>query len=137
MSTSETREGAGTNAAVEQALEHIHKAEQDLELARAEEQRAEDELKGAIAELEQAEHAHPRETEITVNGRRRTVPDDGVSFEEVLELAFPGPHTDPNVVFSMTYRHAAQHPSAGELAPGGMVKVKTGSVFNVTRTVKS
>lgn len=137
MSSSETQDGAGTDAAVEQALEHIHQAEQDLGLARADEQRAEDELKGAVEELEQAEHAHPRETEIIVNGRRRIVPNDEVSFEEVLELAFPGPHTDPNVVFSMTYRHAAQHPSAGELAPGGMVKAKTGSVFNVTRTVKS
>ena len=54
-----------------------------------------------------------------------------------MQLAFPGPH-DTNVVFSMTYRHAASKPHAGELAAGGTVDVKRkGTVFNVTRTVQS
>jgi hypothetical protein len=44
---------------------------------------------------------------------------------------------EPNVVFSMTYRHAASKPHAGELGPGGVVEVKKGTVFNVTRTVQS
>jgi hypothetical protein len=91
----------------------------------------------AMEESGQAEHKHPREKEIIVNGRRRTVPGDEVCFEEVVELAFPGPQTDPNVIYSITYRHAASHPSAGELAPGGEVSVKNGTIFNVTRTVKS
>ena len=52
-------------------------------------------------------------------------------------LAFPGQHV-PNVVFSMTYRHAASTPHAGELGAGGSVDVKKkGTVFNVTRTVQS
>jgi hypothetical protein len=91
----------------------------------------------ATEALGQVEHKHPRETEIIVNGRRRTVPGDEVSFEEVVELAFPVPHTDPNVIYSVTYRHAASHPAAGELAPGGRVKVKNGTIFNVTKTIKS
>lgn len=45
---------------------------------------------------------------------------------------------EPNVVFSMTYRHAASTPHAGELGDGGSVDVKKkGTVFNVTRTVQS
>jgi len=75
--------------------------------------------------------------EIIVNGRPRTVNDKNVGFEQVVEIAFPGPH-GPNIVFSMTYRHAASNPHAGELGPGGSVEVKKkGTIFNVTKTDKS
>ncbi|RWP54328.1 multiubiquitin domain-containing protein [Mesorhizobium sp.] len=75
--------------------------------------------------------------EIIVNSRPRTVNTRTVTFEEIVELAFPGQH-EPNVVFSMTYRHAASTPHAGELGAGGSVDVKKkGTVFNVTRTVQS
>jgi hypothetical protein len=122
---------------VERALEHIQNAEQDLEKAHEEDRRAEEELREATEELDHAEHTHPRETEIIVNARPRTVRGDEVFFEEVVELAFAGPHTDPNVVYSMTYRQAASDPSAGELARGGKVKVKNGTIFNVTKTNRS
>ena len=75
--------------------------------------------------------------EIIVNSRPKKVPDRKVTFEQVVQLAFPGEHA-PNVVFSMTYRHAASKPHAGELGKGGVVEVKPeGTVFNVTRTVQS
>lgn len=78
----------------------------------------------------------PSEIEIIVNTRKRMVPQANVAFEQIVELAFPGPH-DPNVVFSMTYRKAASKPHAGELGAGGNIEVKKGTVFNVTRTVQS
>jgi hypothetical protein len=75
--------------------------------------------------------------EIIVNSRPRVVHDPNVTFEQVVELAFPGAH-DPSVTFSMTFRHAASAPHAGELGAGGSVEVhKKGTIFNVTRTVKS
>ncbi|WP_192247482.1 multiubiquitin domain-containing protein [Mesorhizobium caraganae] len=75
--------------------------------------------------------------EIIVNSRPRTVNARTVTFEQIVQLAFPGQH-EPNVVFSMTYRHAASIPHAGELGAGGSVDVqKKGTVFNVTRTVQS
>jgi hypothetical protein len=75
--------------------------------------------------------------EIIVNSRPRTVNARTVTFEQIVQLAFPGQH-EPNVVFSMTYRHAASAPHAGELGAGGSVDVKKkGTVFNVTRTVQS
>lgn len=75
--------------------------------------------------------------EIIVNSRPREVDEKQVTFEQVVQLAFPGPH-ETNVVFSMTYRHAASTPHAGELGAGGSVEVKKkGTVFNVTRTVQS
>jgi len=75
--------------------------------------------------------------EIIVNSRQRTVNARTVTFEQIVQLAFPGQH-EPNVVFSMTYRHAVSTPHAGELGAGGSVDVKKkGTVFNVTRTVQS
>ncbi|MBX9789999.1 MAG: multiubiquitin domain-containing protein [Pirellulales bacterium] len=74
--------------------------------------------------------------EIIVNSRPKIVTGRQVTFEQVVELAFPGDH-DPNVVFSMTYRHAASKPHAGELGAGGVVEVKNGTIFNATRTVQS
>lgn len=75
--------------------------------------------------------------EIKVNSRDEIVNNKRVTFEQVVQLAFPGPHS-PNIVFSMTYRHAASEPHAGELGPGGSVEVKKkGTIFNVTKTDKS
>lgn len=79
----------------------------------------------------------PTTFEIIVNSRPRTVTTQEVTFEQIVELAFPG-QGGPNIVFSMTYRHAASKPHSGELGTGGVVKVKRkGTVFNVTRTDKS
>ena len=74
--------------------------------------------------------------EIIVNTRPRLVDGPTVTFEDIVAIAFPGPH-DPNVTLSMTFRHAASKPHAGELAAGGIVTVKKGTIFNVTRTVQS
>ena len=57
------------------------------------------------------------ETEIIVNARPREVPGHTVTFEQIVQIAFPGPQP-PNTVFSMTYRNAASKPHAGELGPG-------------------
>lgn len=120
---------------VEHALEHIHNAEHDLEKAHRQERHAEHELAEAEHELEEA--LHPRESEIVVNARKRTVKGRTVSFEQIVELAFPGSH-EPDATFSMTYRHAASEPHAGELGAGGHVEVKKeGTVFNVTKTIRS
>lgn len=77
------------------------------------------------------------ELEIIVNSRPYIVELKEVSFEQVVQLAFPDQQQDPNTKFSMTYRHVASKPHAGELGAGGVVEVKKGSVFNVTKTIKS
>jgi hypothetical protein len=78
----------------------------------------------------------PRMFDIVVNARPRTVMTRRVTFEEIVQFAFPGAHPS-QVIYSMTFRHVASNPHAGELASGGVVEVKNGSVFNVTRTVQS
>lgn len=75
---------------------------------------------------------------ILVNAVEETVPNKRVTFEQVVKLAFPDAGTQPNVVYSMTYRNAASKPHAGELGTGGSVEVKKeGTIFNVTPTVQS
>lgn len=81
----------------------------------------------------------PRPTttiEIIINGRSRAVSGSQVTFEEIVQLAFPGSH-DSNTAFSITYRKSASVPPEGELGAGGVVKIKQGTIFNVTRTIKS
>ena len=122
-------------AQIEHALEHLKTAEHDLEQAKAAERRAEGEIREAEHEIEEAvEH---RNTEIIVNSRPREIHGREANFEQVVQLAFPGGAADQNTVYSMTYRHAASNPHAGELGPGGKVEVKNGTIFNVTRTVRS
>jgi len=71
------------------------------------------------------------------------IPDERVTFEQVVTLAFPDAPVESNVRYSnvhysMTYRHAASSPHAGELAEGGVVEVKHQvTIFNVTKTVQS
>ncbi|MER9316373.1 multiubiquitin domain-containing protein [Mesorhizobium sp. M0659] len=74
--------------------------------------------------------------EIIVNTRKKLVRGPTITFEDIVALAFPGPH-DSNVVFSMTYRKAASTPHSGELGQNGSITIKQGTVFNVTRTVQS
>jgi hypothetical protein len=86
---------------------------------------------------ESAERGLHREYKIIVNTREKTVDHDELSFDEIVRLAFHPVPTGPNVVFTIGYRHAAQHPAEGTLAVGGHVKIKNGTTFNVTQTDKS
>ena len=75
--------------------------------------------------------------EIIVNARPQTVNHERVTFEQVVQLAFPGA-PPANLAFSVTYRNAASKPPAGDLGAGGAVDVKKkGTIFNVSRTVQS
>jgi len=78
----------------------------------------------------------PQTYEIIVNGRPRTVTGNIVTFDQIVQLAFPGAH-DCNTVYDMTYQKADANPPSGQLGPGGSVKIKKGTVFNVTPTTKS
>ena len=77
-----------------------------------------------------------KQIEIIVHARRRVVAGNRVTFEQIVQIAFPGT-PEPNAVFSMTYRKAASAPHAGELGPHGVVIVKKGTIFNVTKTIQS
>lgn len=81
--------------------------------------------------------AHPKEFKIIVNGTQHTVTTDLLTFDAVVEIAFPGHPTDPNVVYSVTFDKAESRPHQGTLAPGGTVTIKNNTVFDVTQTNRS
>lgn len=75
---------------------------------------------------------------IILNSREYTLSESLATYEQVVSLEFEYPPSNPNITFTMTYRHAQSSPHAGELAAGGSVTVKKkGTVFNVTATDKS
>lgn len=75
---------------------------------------------------------------IKLNSREYMLTDDLATYEQIVALEFEYPPANPNISYSMTYRHAASKPHAGELGAGGSVTVKRkGTVFNVTATDKS
>jgi hypothetical protein len=79
-----------------------------------------------------------KEYQITVNGTEHETSDETLTFEEIVEIAFPGHPTDPNIVFSVTFEHAQSKPHQGTLAAGGKVTVKKrGTIFDVTQTNRS
>jgi len=76
---------------------------------------------------------------IIVNGRQRTVAKNSeLSVSQVVALAFDQPPTGENVEFTITYRKGGnEHRPEGSMSGNDTVKVKEGTVFNVTATDKS
>ena len=74
---------------------------------------------------------------ITVNGRQRRVAREELSFDELVELAFDDPARGPQIVFTITFREAGGRIPDGELDEGQRLKVRNGTIINVTRTDQS
>ena len=74
---------------------------------------------------------------IIVNGTMKTVETEEVSYEQAVNLAFADPPTGPNVLFKVAFRNAGGRKPEGTLTRGQSVKVKDGTVFDVTPTDKS
>lgn len=76
---------------------------------------------------------------IIVNGRQQLVPKNAeLGVKELVALAFENPPTGPNILFTITYRKGGnEHHPEGTLSGSETVKVKGGTVFNVTATDKS
>ncbi|MGV9625192.1 MULTISPECIES: multiubiquitin domain-containing protein [unclassified Streptomyces] len=81
--------------------------------------------------------AHRREYKILVNTREKTVHKDTLTFEEVVQLAFDPVPSGPNILITVSFRHAHQKPADGTLTAGGSVDIKNGTVFTVVATDKS
>ncbi|BEP38674.1 hypothetical protein GmRootV59_52450 (plasmid) [Variovorax sp. V59] len=79
------------------------------------------------------------EVTIIVNGRQRTVAKNSeLTVAQLVAMAFDTPPTGENVEFTITYRKGGnEHRPEGSLSGNDTVKVKDGTVFNVTATDKS
>jgi len=76
--------------------------------------------------------------DVIVNGRQRSVETKEISFDDVVKLAFENPPTGGETVFSITYRKGGnEHRPEGVMVEGDVIKVKDGTIFNVTATNRS
>ena len=81
---------------------------------------------------------HPdKKVGIVVNGTLRRTERESLTFDQVVAFAFADPPTGPYICFTITYRGAGGRKPEGSLVEGGSVKIREGTVFNVTVTDKS
>ena len=76
---------------------------------------------------------------VIVNGEPKTVDERELTFDQVVELAFPGAPIGPNTHLTVTYRfHRGKDAQSGEImVRGEKVEVQKGMIFNVSLTDKS
>lgn len=85
--------------------------------------------------MPQDEH-QSRSVTIIVNTRPHPWDSKDISFEQVVELAYPGQPTDSQD-FTVRYSRGPDGHGSGSLTPGHSVEVKNGMVFDVYRTSRS
>lgn len=61
---------------------------------------------------------------------------DELTYDQVIELAFPDGGRGPQIEYTVTYYNGPRDAQGG-LSEGELVKIKSGTVFNVTRTDRS
>jgi len=74
---------------------------------------------------------------IIVNGRPKHVTQEVLSFDEIVQLAFPGAVGNDTTVYTITFSKGHDPKKEGTLVAGETVSIKSGMVFNVTATDKS
>ena len=80
---------------------------------------------------------HEKPFTIIVNAEEKEVATKELVFDQVVSLAFPNASKNDNRLYTVTYRRAAGEKPEGTLVESGTVKVKEGTIFNVTATDKS
>lgn len=77
---------------------------------------------------------HDKTFSIIVNARRRQVETKELSFVELVEIAFSAPVKGPQIASTITFREAGGRISKGELGERERLKVRDGTIINVTMT---
>ncbi len=78
-----------------------------------------------------------KQIDIIVNGTTYPVPNDEVSFDQVVDIAYPDGGRGPLITYTVNFYNGAGRPPEGKLTKDQKAKVKNGTVFNVTRTDRS
>lgn len=79
---------------------------------------------------------HARQFNIIVNAKPKHWNDKTINYSQVVDLAFPPPHTVTEI-FTVQYSRGPKGNPQGTLVDGQSVEVKSGMVFDVSRTDKS
>lgn len=75
-------------------------------------------------------------TNIVINARQRGWSEKKISYEQLVDLAYPGQTPDQSNVFTITYAKGKDR-KEGSLVAGETVNIKEGMIFNVTQTSRS
>lgn len=76
--------------------------------------------------------------QIVVDTVQHTVTNDKITWEQVVEIAYPGQSGNPQYVFKVQFEDAKGRPSEGTLIKGQHVEVeRQGTTFSVLRSVVS
>lgn len=78
-----------------------------------------------------------KDFDIIVNGTPYPVPEEEVSFDQVVDIAYPDGGRGPLITYTIDFYNGGGRPAEGKLIRGKKAKVKDGTVFNVTRTDRS
>ena len=65
-----------------------------------------------------------------MNSRKKEVSSAVLTYDDVVKLAFENPQTGADAIYSIGYRDAYDNKS-GILAPGGHIRIKNGTRFDV------
>jgi hypothetical protein len=79
---------------------------------------------------------HDKDFNIVVNGRAKKVPTQLLTFDDVVQLAFATP-PEGDVIYTVVFHNADQHPSNGTLVAGRSVTIRNGTKFDVKHAVRS
>lgn len=80
---------------------------------------------------------HDKGIRIIVDGTPHVVQTDEVSFDTIVDFAYPDGGRGDLITYTVTYYDGGGRPPEGALTENGKAKVKDGTVFNVTRTDRS
>lgn len=75
--------------------------------------------------------------DIIINGTTHHVINDEISFDQVVDIAYPDGGRGPLITYTVDFYNGAGRPPEGKLTKNQKAKVKNGTVFNVTRTDRS
>lgn len=73
-----------------------------------------------------------RKITIYVNTDPHEVEHGKMTFQQIIQLAFPIEAGKPNILFKVSYRLGKGHSELMTLAEGGEVQAKEGMIFNVS-----
>ncbi len=74
--------------------------------------------------------------EIIVNGKPKPWLEEIINYMQIVNLAFPQ-KTNLTDVFTVQYNHGTKEQPHGTMVEGQSVAIKSGMIFDVTRTFKS
>lgn len=85
------------------------------------------------------EHVVSKDFDIIVNGTHHAVPSDEVTFDQIADLAYPDKKRGKLITYTVNYYNGGGRPAEDKLVNkfNAKIKVKDGTVFNVTRTDRS